>query len=220
MANDERQKGVYRAHRDRQRGLILNTARTLFAQRGIEQVTLAEIVTAAGLTRSTIYQYFSNKDDLVWAIYQDILERETEGLLQEMQDSSGTAYDKLAIYLTHLGNKLVDDPDEVRFYAQFDSLYARDSSADRMLALQAQSIPVSLRTFLSSLVQEGIADGSLRPDLNPEVTLPAFFNAAEAARRRLASMPGHIKAVYGQTPDRLFHETARILLQGIKAPEA
>lgn len=217
MANVEAPKGTYHAHRDRQRRLILSTARMLFAQQGIERVSLADIVIAAGLTRSTIYQYFSNKDDLVWALCQEILEHPMPSTRQALQDNSGTAYQKIASLLASMGDQLADDPDAVRFMSQFDYLYARDWSADRMLALEALLFPGPLRELLASIVRAGIADGSLRPDIDPELTLHALVNAAVATQRRLASMPAHIEAEYGQPAERLFHETCRILLEGIKA---
>jgi AcrR family transcriptional regulator len=217
VANVETSKGVYHAHRDRQRRLLLSTARTLFAKHGIERVTLADIVTAAGLTRSTIYQYFANKDDLVWALCQEILEHPMPGTLPALQDSARSAYEKIAALLAGMGDQLVNDPDAVRFMSQFDYLYARDWSADRMLALEALLFPGPLRELLAGLVREGIADGSLRLDLDPEVTLHALMNAAVATQRRLASMPAHIEAEYGQPADRLFRETCRILLEGIKS---
>ena len=35
---------------------------------------MADIIAASGLMRSTIYQYFANKDEIIWALVQEILE--------------------------------------------------------------------------------------------------------------------------------------------------
>ena len=59
---------TYHAHRERQRRRILDAAWKLFDERGIDRVTMAEITSASGVQPSTMYQYFSNKDDIVWAI--------------------------------------------------------------------------------------------------------------------------------------------------------
>ena len=61
-------RGTYSSHRERQRRRILDAAEKLFDERGIDRVTMADIVTATGIRASTLYQYFSNKDDVVWAI--------------------------------------------------------------------------------------------------------------------------------------------------------
>ncbi len=59
---------TYDFHRERQRQRILDAAEKLFDERGIDRVTMADIVSAAGIRASTLYQYFSNKDDVVWGI--------------------------------------------------------------------------------------------------------------------------------------------------------
>jgi AcrR family transcriptional regulator len=64
---------AYPAHRERQRKRILDAAEKLFVERGIDRVTMAELTAASGLQPSTMYQYFSKKDDIVWAIVGNIM---------------------------------------------------------------------------------------------------------------------------------------------------
>jgi len=69
-----------------------------------------------------------------------------------------------------------------------------------------------------ALVREGMADGSLRGDLDPDLTLHAVMNAVIAAQRRFASLGAKVEVEYGQPIDRLFRETIRILVLGLRAP--
>ena len=62
---------AYHAHRERQRRRILSAAEKLFEERGIDRTTMADVISSSELRPSTIYQYFSNKDDIVWAIRGD-----------------------------------------------------------------------------------------------------------------------------------------------------
>jgi hypothetical protein len=117
-----------------------------------------------------------------------------------------------------LADELVTHPEQVRFMAQFDALYARDWSAEQMLTLQAQVLPADLGTILTTLVRDGIADGSLRPDLDPELTMHSILNAAIGTQRRLASLGERIEVEYGQPADRLFREAIRVMLLGLRAP--
>jgi AcrR family transcriptional regulator len=64
---------TYSAHRERQRRRILEAVQKLFDQRGIDRVTMAEIISSTGLRASTIYQYFSNKDDIVRAMLGEVM---------------------------------------------------------------------------------------------------------------------------------------------------
>jgi hypothetical protein len=102
--------------------------------------------------------------------------------------------------------------------AQFDAMYARDWPAERLLTLESQINPQGFQ-FFTDLIREGIADGSLRPDLDPDLTMHAVINAVIGAQRRLASLGNKVELEYGQPIDRLFRETIRILLLGLRAPE-
>lgn len=50
------------------RAALLEAARALFAERGPEALTVVEVAKRAGLNRSTAYQHFKTRDDLVRAV--------------------------------------------------------------------------------------------------------------------------------------------------------
>ncbi|HEX5281015.1 MAG TPA: TetR/AcrR family transcriptional regulator [Micropepsaceae bacterium] len=51
-------------HRDKIRTRIIHSARRLFNRNGFENVSVNQIMAAAGLTRGGFYQYFKSKSDL------------------------------------------------------------------------------------------------------------------------------------------------------------
>lgn len=205
----------YHAHRERQRRRILEAAEELFDERGVDGVTMADITSASGLRASTIYQYFSNKDEIVWAILSELLE-ETSARAKKIIEGATTGLSKITGLLDFLADELSKNPAKVRFVAQFDAMYGRNWPAERLLTLEAQINPEGFRYF-SKLIREGIADGSLRRDLDPDLTMHAVINAAIGAQRRLGSLGNKIELEYGQTVDRLFRETIRVMLLGLRA---
>lgn len=54
------------------RELILDAARTLFAQKGYEETTIPEIARVAGVAVGTVYLYFRNKHELLTNVAVDI----------------------------------------------------------------------------------------------------------------------------------------------------
>lgn len=52
---------------------ILDAARALFAERGLQEVTMAEVAEAAGVARATVFNHFGSKHALVDAITADVL---------------------------------------------------------------------------------------------------------------------------------------------------
>jgi AcrR family transcriptional regulator len=209
---------TYHAHRERQRRRILAAAEKLFDEHGIDRVTMAEITTASGVRASTLYQYFSNKDDIVWAILSDALE-EAAQRIEERVESATTGLSKITALLDFIADELSRNPAKARFMAQFDAMYARHWPAERLVTLEAQINPQGFRYF-SKLIGEGIADRSLRHDLDPDLTMHAVINAVIGAQRRLASLGNKVELEYGQPIDRLFRETIRVIVLGLRAPDS
>ncbi|BCJ54597.1 putative transcriptional regulator, TetR family protein [Actinoplanes sp. NBRC 14428] len=75
---------------ERTRRRLLDSAETLFADRGIHRTTLDEIAAAAGLTKGAIYANFGGKDDLIAALLQRRLD-DGEPVRQRMTPESWVA---------------------------------------------------------------------------------------------------------------------------------
>jgi len=215
--NEPPARGAYTSHRERQRRRILDAAEKLFDERGIDRVTVADIVNAAGIRASTLYEYFENKDEVVWAILGDVFAHAAERAKQAM-DAADTVLAKISALLEVMADALAKDRSRVRFMAEFDAMYARHWSVERLLSLEAQVSPGGFESF-RSLIRDGIADGSLRRDLDPDLTMHAVINAVMGAQRRLASLGDRVELEYGQPIDSLFRETIRVILLGLRATE-
>ena len=209
---------AYHAHRERQRRRILHAAWKLFDEYGIDRTTMAEITSASGVQPSTMYQYFANKEDIVWAILRELMQEVSERSKQRLEGAPN-ALARLMALMDFMADELENNPVKVRFMAQFDAIYARDWPAKRLMTMESKINPEGFGVF-TKLIREGIADGSLRSDLEPDLTMHAVMNAVIGAQRRLASLGEKVALEYGKPIDQLFRETIRVLLMGLRAPEA
>lgn len=209
-------QGTYSQHRERQRGRILSAAQALFNERGIDRTTMADIVAASGVQASTLYEYFAKKDEIVWAIFSEVLKADAASMQQQMVKAVD-AFGKIRALLEHMGEQLKQNQARIRFLAQFDALYARHWPVERLLTLEGEMNEQGFKVF-RELIDEGIVDGSLRADLKPELTLHAVVNAMVGAQRRLASLGAKVEQEYGQPIELLFQESVRIVLLGMQAP--
>jgi AcrR family transcriptional regulator len=71
------QVGLRERKKQRTRRLLSDTARALFAERGFDEVTVAEVAEAADVSEATVFNYFPTKEDLFYSG----LEAFEEGLL-------------------------------------------------------------------------------------------------------------------------------------------
>jgi len=216
MPRKDSDPNAYHAHRERQRRRILRAAERLFDERGIDRTTMADVIAASELRASTLYQYFANKDEIVWAILGEVLEEDAARSKKQVEGAtSGLA--KISALFDFMAEELEKNRARIRFMAQFDAMYARDWPAERLLTLEGEFNERGFEAF-RALVRDGISDGSLRDDLDPDLTLHAVFNAVIGAQRRLASLGEKVEVEYGQPIDQLFREMIRIILSGLRAP--
>ncbi|HSD76836.1 MAG TPA: TetR family transcriptional regulator [Solirubrobacteraceae bacterium] len=64
---DPPEPGLRERKKRRTRQLIAATARRLFAERGFEAVTVAEVARAADMSEATVFNYFPTKEDLFYS---------------------------------------------------------------------------------------------------------------------------------------------------------
>jgi AcrR family transcriptional regulator len=74
----------YYGHRERQRDRILMIAEQLFIRDGVDNVSIADIADAVGMTRATIYRYFANRVEIAWALQR----RYSENLISTMSSDA------------------------------------------------------------------------------------------------------------------------------------
>lgn len=71
MAN--RRQQATRLSGDERHEAILETAERLLAERGLDDVSIEDLATGAGISRPTFYFYFASKDDVLLALLERVI---------------------------------------------------------------------------------------------------------------------------------------------------
>jgi AcrR family transcriptional regulator len=185
---------------DRRRHEIFEASIKLFIERGFPETSMREVAKAVGIGKSTLYDYFRTKDEiLVWGM-EDIVADLTV-MARETAALPLPAADRL--------RKVMRD-----HVAELDSrkdFYLRLSFEVQRLSLQAQKrIQVRRHEYqdlVAQLVAEGIREGSFR-DVDP---LPV------ARMLIVATTPTIFTSRPSGTPHQMLEETLDIVLRGLQA---
>ncbi len=86
----------------RNRRVILDTARALFAERGVTCVTMEEVARSSGVGKGTLYRRFPNKGYLCQALLDEPTRRLQQETLESLRESNTSALEKLDAFLGSL----------------------------------------------------------------------------------------------------------------------
>jgi AcrR family transcriptional regulator len=136
-----------RADARRNRRQVLDAAVALLAER--PQATMQEIADASGLGRTTVYRHFPRRQDLIDALFSDVL-REAARTIDDALRAPGTPIELLC----DLGPRIIAIGDRYRFLDAHPELRERALTA-------GDEVGNPLATFLA----EAQARGELRGDL-------------------------------------------------------
>ncbi|TDC67494.1 TetR/AcrR family transcriptional regulator [Streptomyces hainanensis] len=87
-------------HRRIQRGALLDAARSLLSEGGVRALTFPALAERTGLARSSVYEYFRSRAELVEALCEDDLPLWTAEVAAAMAVAD-TPADKLGAYVRH-----------------------------------------------------------------------------------------------------------------------
>ena len=143
---------------------LLEAAGELIAERGFEQASLAAIGERAGYSRGLVTARFGTKENLLTVLMErttkDWIER---NVLPEIEGLDGL--NAMVTYLDTVIEQLERDPEAMRVLWALSFEAARETSP-----LREHFEPYHRETLstVRRFLKEGIADGSVDPDIDPE----------------------------------------------------
>lgn len=100
MDQQQENRGLTRKEREKstRQQEILKAARELFIKKGYHDTTLEEIARHAEFGKGTIYNYFTNKDELFFGIISQLIEEIAQLAQSAIHDAVGGAREKCLAY--------------------------------------------------------------------------------------------------------------------------
>ncbi len=136
---------------------ILDTAERLFIEKGYDQTSLQDILTATGLSKGAIYHHFLSKEEIFYFVCDRIGQRNGE-ILSEVRDNPNlNGMEKLRTIF-----KVSLHPErQAKMFCMMP--YLLDNAkflASEMRSIFSEVVP----DFMEPIIREGVADGSIHTD--------------------------------------------------------
>lgn len=137
---------------------IALACRELFINSSMKDLTIAEFAKAAKVGKGTIYEYFENKEEIVFEIV-NILMQEHNILKRQQIDEASSAKEKIKIFYYFFYSK--EDAQLRKLYKEFISI-SLVSPDPQMIAFQTQCATTYF-TWFEEIIQDGIDKDEFTP---------------------------------------------------------
>ena len=157
---------------ERRRRQLLDAARDLVVEGGMAALTMAALAERADTSASTLYYYLPGRDAVVDALAADLVDLETERLMEALENSEG-GVESLCAVMDARVRMYVDEP--TRFGVLYLHLVGTSISPD---TLRERIYPASAKTMgeLERRLRADKEAGLVHPDLKPrEFANVGFF---------------------------------------------
>ncbi|MGW8250535.1 MAG: TetR/AcrR family transcriptional regulator [Anaerolineales bacterium] len=184
----------------RRRKEIFDASVHLFLDKGFTETSMREIAKAAGVGKSTLYDYYQTKDEILVSYFEGEIEEITARAQEIIRQNSSVSHKLRRLMQMHLGY-LVDNR---QTFLKL-SLEAQRLPADSQDQIQAKRH--AYQDMLRSLIEEGVRQGEFRP-VNPLFAARSIFS--------LLSISVFTTRPTG-TPEEMLEQAMGIFFQGIQA---
>ena len=150
---------------------LIASAAAVFEEAGYDGATLADIAKRAGTDRASLYYYASSKEELFQQVCSGMLEANLAAA-EEIAGRSVDPCEKLRLIIQHhVTTNTRDNPQwavlihEMRRVAAAETTWSRDV-VEKMHRYES---------VVHEVIEQGVADGSIRNDVAPTVAMHAIF---------------------------------------------
>lgn len=159
---------------DQRRAQLLEVAQELFFSTGFEATTMVEILRASGLSKGGFYHHFSSKDELLFAVFEQLTNQIAAGLQAVAGDSSTTARNRMIAILSMEGAFFRDS--NLAAQMEMQSIVNEDKNLGLNQRLN-RMIHDTTAPILATIIHDGNMDGSLTvPDADTAASLIIYLS--------------------------------------------
>ncbi len=158
---------------------ILEAAVQVFARKGFAGASIAAIAAQAGIGKGTVYSYFPSKEDLFFEVFEWFSSSLADRARVDAAALSGNVADRLVALNDSLMASWQSMGDIYTLVMEFWSASAASKIRSRFKTAFRDSYR-NFRQLVDALLQEGVARGEFRQDIDTEAVAAALVGTWDA----------------------------------------
>jgi TetR/AcrR family transcriptional regulator len=172
--------------RETRRRFILDAARRAFAEKGVEETSMDDIAREAEYTRRTLYAYFKSRDDICLMIFIEDMEARRQVQRRAVAERTN-GLERILAWGRAFYDYARENPHAMRLQLYWDFRGIDENAVSRTVFSRFEAINQELAEDLRAMFRQGVADGSLRPDLNLDMCISQYLYTLRAVLNRAVS---------------------------------
>lgn len=203
--------------REQRRQAIVNAAEKIFFSKGYEKSTMDDIAAESELSKGTLYLYFKSKEEVYLAIILRGM-KILRSLFEEAVDSNETGLGKVRA-IGQAYSKFHSDYrhhyDALMYYSlmKIDVFGQSPATAELKTFMENKEV----MTILVNAIKEGIKDGSIRKELDPEKTAIILWGQSSGILQLMTTKGHAIKHVFEYSRDEMLESYFEFTYHALKA---
>lgn len=193
---------------------IIDAAERVFFSKGISNATMDDVAETAELSKGTLYLYFKSKEELYLAVNLRGLEI-LESLFKEAAGEHRIGLKKVHAIGRAYHRFYKEYPDYFNALLFYDS-HAIDSPLKDTVLGEVEYIGRQCLQILVESINTGIADRSIRPDIDPMKTATILWGLTTGIIQLIATKGEHLKNQHGLRAGELVDDAFALIEKALQ----
>ncbi|UVI29696.1 TetR/AcrR family transcriptional regulator [Paenibacillus spongiae] len=194
---------------------ILEAAKSVFLQKGIEKATMQDIAREAHIGIATVFRHFPKKDKLIVAVVTQMVESQIP-VFEAIADGEGSCIQKveqlLDLFISYTQEEHSFNTKLLEAFESYQSLMPEPLEDIGVY----EEVSHKIIMFYSRIFEEGRRDGSIRPDLPVHETLSTISNNFGTYAKKLSAQRNVLLPHMETEPEQQLLILKQIFLQYLR----
>jgi TetR/AcrR family transcriptional regulator, acrAB operon repressor len=138
---------------------IAHSCTDLILEKGMKKLTVAEVAKTAGVSKGSIYDYFKNKEDIVFEVIRGSIQEYHDELMERINEGDQTTREKIFFLFDFVLNEDGLFNKKHNFYKEYISINLSSDNED--MCQFNKECSAFFNGLLKTFIEEGIKKGEL-----------------------------------------------------------